>query len=367
MKGSALSKFVKGDKVKVVRGTGIALKPGDVYTVAKQFFSFGSDFLTLEGKSGEWMANRFEKVTPKPPKFSKGDRVKINSHGEFHVHAGKVGTIQSYHPLKTSLTSLKDKGAEGYYLVKFDNGVYSPGVWDVHLEANGATFKRGDRVTVKSNAPRHVGKGGMVREAHPLGRDFYYIVDIDGSGTDKGGLWERFLTAEVATPKQPKQFTETFKAGDRVVTVTVPGYGAVDEGKTVAVVGVTSPNGFEGVYHRVREDDGRQFNAYVKAAPVKAEPIRVGDTVKAVSVPYMDSEKGKTATVVRLHSENWGGGYPDTNAYVKFEDGSHAYATVEAITGQAFERAALDARIKAGKMDKLQRLAKELGYVVTPA
>lgn len=58
--------------------------------------------------------------------------------------------------------------------------------------------------------------------------------------------------------------------------------------------------------------------------------IKVGDKVRAVSVPGQSGHVGKQATVLRLLSQSWpDAGVPDTNANVIFDGGEEVfYATV---------------------------------------
>jgi hypothetical protein len=226
---------------------------------------------------------------------------------------------------------------------------------------NQRRFAVGDRVTATNNAPRHKGLTGTVKAVKGSPESSWYTVEFDGVGTDFGGLWDEFLT--LATPVAP---VTRFKAGDRVTH---------RDGAVGVVVDATETRLFADAALRIKRVKWEHNPAFTRTDPrvdylTLAPVIKRGDTVVATDVPGIPRLNGKRGTVVS--------GPNRTGSYVvDFPGDRHYYAKVRPLTpaeveadrkaaegAKALEAERIAKRVALGKVEKLQRLAKELGYTV---
>jgi hypothetical protein len=234
-------------------------------------------------------------------------------------------------------------------------------------QPNAPKFKVGDRVTLAADAPRHAGKSGTIVEVkgqgvppafRPDSEGYYYHLNIDGGIRERAGIWGTFLTTEAPATR--------FKAGDRVKH---------RDGAVGVVVDATERRAYFDAPLRVTSVKWEHNPAITRTDPrvdylTLVPAIKRGDTVVATDVPGIPRLNGKRGTVVS--------GPNRTGSYVVDIPGDrHYYAKVRPLTpaeveadrkaaegAKALEAERIAKRVALGKVEKLQRLAKELGYTV---
>jgi ribosomal protein L21E len=297
--------------------------------------------------------------------FKIGDRVRVkdNPYSQ-HSHAGKTGTVTAFQSMATLKREGKD--SEGYYTVKWDDApmdAYTPGIWDINLTAHNP-FKVGDKVRFIKHARYiptvsrgekfyngHVGETATVEAPLRYDSPGGVRVRYDAAYGQDGNVDPSCL--ELAKPT-------TYKVGDRIVFTSSTGKEypgtVVDPTEKGARIGRV-----------VLDEKGHYFRTDLTLSSLKPEPkpkrtfeFAVGDKVTTVSVTSHPQRAGKPATVVALPRM--------TDRYrVKFADGLTLYATVKAAPSgkERLSGEILAARVALGKLEKLERLAGELGYSIS--
>lgn len=389
-----------GDRVRIISAPYLSELKGaqaTVYSFAAGRFADGRanavvTMLETVGniaRKGETVIALVEKVeTPKGERIPAGTRVKVAA--DSPGHAGSTGTVVAWRPLT------RGNGTdEGYYTLKHDNGQRCVGVWESYVSKLDPAFSVGDRVvrtgphTLENgsydygNAECRVGSRGRVVTVWNRGSvsvkwdsgrssaitpssltlEAVYDRENPKPKVEPLAAWERELYAAAAEPVAP---VAKFKVGDRVTGKSADGYPSKPLTGTITQVGGTSSRervygvAFDGYrYTRVTRSESE-----LKAAAPEAAALKVGDKVRIISAPYLPELKGKTGTVSSL---NIGSFKPEqANCRVKIDNGGTPYAFVEKLPQvDPVEKARIEARKRLGKIEKLQRLASELGYTVT--
>ena len=388
--------FSKGDRIRVTADATQTLKRGKVGTV-ERFVPYATTTLgretegyynvRLDGETydfGVWDFN----VEAHAPKFKKGDRVERT--GPSHFTDGYSGhdykDLECKHGDAGTVTG--DSGVwAGSYGVQWDGGRSSV-IGGQCLKAAAAKpfpFKTGDKAKVIEHLRYSVkATPGMTATQ----RKFYTghvgeTVTIEAVDTFTNSVKVRYVHGGhdsrvdvdcLAVHVEPKAAAK-FLPGDRVELRfpyspnVISGTGVVIRSEYPATFGTTRIDvKWDGEAQGWRTDINAAYA--VKAAP-KPQPAPVafkrGDKVIAGIVPALeDRYNGKPGTYVRAHSFN------DKRHLVRFADGKQYWAgdltayDAAKVRFRDLEKREQDAKILAGKIAKLQSLAKELGYDVFP-